>query len=764
MKLIILRCLAAGWLACIAWPAGGVAASATRLVLRGTATEAPARLTAITATPSRPAARGVSSHAPQQPAPASPRNAAGSDPDDPKLAGTFTGRALGPDAKPIAGAKIFIVPDDAKLKAIGPVRALTDADGRFSFDAPDMTFRNLDGVPARRQGLLFATHEGYAPDWMTTWGYHPDAWRMPQTQVKKQAEYTLRLAKNDVTIHGTLLDPDGRRLAGARVRLTALMVPSKFDLNAHLDRESQMSLMNSTDYERNLTRPKLLPGATVETFTDAAGRFVMSGLGRDRLAVLEVSAPKVNVATLTVMTRLGRDVETRLDQNGNPTQTIFGAGFILQLKPGRTLTGIVRDHNTQKGIPGMWVGPHGEAMRGFSEGEYSWTTDKDGRFTIPGLDPSVSRLEITAVPQPGELYPITTVPVDEKSEVVIEPHRGIPFRLKLTDEQGQPPFAEVTYHVVLPNTHTPDSRMVGYNGAINFAARRSNGTYESFVLPGPGAVLVRLRDASDYRPAHVDPKPFFAPGKTKWTAQDMITTYGNHDTLSIHPGWWLDQHEYAAIVLVNPPENSGPLELTATVSRDKPRQCSLVDPDNKPVMGATSEGLTFFPWDQEPRLRAASFPVTKLHPDRLRRITFVQEDRKLIGFLGARGDGDAPYTVRMQHWGTVTGRIVDENGKALTPAGRPNRGEKAAYLFMGNWRGIVTNSDATVGEHPGGQTDEEGRFRLEQLVPGLRYSAEIYRGTGMFAGMAFENLVLKPGEVKELGDIRSKPPVDVRGK
>ena len=87
-----------------------------------------------------------------------------------------------------------------------------------------------------------------------------------------------------------------------------------------------------------------------------------------------------------------------------------------------------------------------------------------------------------------------------------------------------------------------------------------------------------------------------------------------------------------------------------------------------------------------------------------------------------------------------------------------------ATLFMGNWRGIVTSSDATVGEHPGGQTDEQGRFHLEQLVPGLRYHAEIYRGLGMFAGMAFENLVLKPGEVKELGDIRGKPPVDVRGK
>ena len=595
------------------------------------------------------------------------------------------------------------------------MRALTDADGRFSFDAPDMTFRNLDGLPAPRQGLLFATHEGYAPDWMTTWGHHPDLGRMPYTPVK-QAECILRLAKNDVTIHGTLLDPDGRRLAGARVRLTALMVPSKFDLNAHLQNGSQLSTVGSTSYERNLTRPKLLPGATVEAFTDSGGRFVLSGLGRDRLAVLEVSAPEVIVTTLTVMTRLGRDLETQLDQNGKH-HAIYGAGFILQLKPGRTVTGIVRDHDTHKGIPGMWVGPHGEAMEGFSEGEYLRTSDKDGRFTIAGLDPSVSRSEITAVPQPGALYPITTVPVDEKSEVVIEPRRGIPFRLKLTDEQGQPPLAEVTYHVVLPNAHMPESRIIGRNGAINHAARRPDGTYESFVLPGPGAVLVRLPNTSDYRPAHVDPKAFFAPGKTEWTAQDVISVYGNHDTLSIYPEWWLDQHEYAAIVLVNPPENSGPLELTATVSRDKPRQVSLVDPADKPVMGATSEGLTFYPWDRELPLRAASFPITKLHPDRLRRITFVQEDRKLIGFLGTRGDGEAPYTVRMEHWGTVTGRIVDENGKALGPT---KGGKMGAYLDMGNWRGIVTISDATVGEHRGGETDKQGRFRFEQLVPGLR--------------------------------------------
>ena len=62
----------------------------------------------------------------------------------------------------------------------------------------------------------------------------------------------------------------------------------------------------------------------------------------------------------------------------------------------------------------MWVGLYGEAMMGFSEGEYPRTTDKDCRFTIAGVDPSVSRLDVTAVPQPGVLYPITAVPVGEK--------------------------------------------------------------------------------------------------------------------------------------------------------------------------------------------------------------------------------------------------------------------------------------------------------------------------------------------------------------
>src|SRR5262249_23919768 len=141
---------------------------------------------------------------------------------------------------------------------------------------------------------------------------------------------------------------------------------------------------------------------------------------------------------------------------------------------------------------------------------------------------------------------------------------------------------------------------------------------------------------------------FFAPGRTNWSAEEQTTAYGTPDTLvssqglyfgTIYRGGTLNQEDYTAIVLVNPPAGSGPLELSATVVRDRPRQVSLIDPDGKPVVGAQMHWTT---------LRAASFPLVGLHPNRVHRITFVKEDRQLIGLLRARGDGDAPYTVRMQ--------------------------------------------------------------------------------------------------------------------
>jgi hypothetical protein len=688
---------------------------------------------------------------------------AAGDPDDRKAAGHFSGRVTDPDGKPMSAARVFIVPYYGTSKKAGPVRAWTGADGRFAFDAPDLTYTELDGLVSRRAGLLMVTADGHAPEWFCTKGLDSVGLRTyyRRWESVKAADVNVQLVKDDAPLHGRFLDPAGRPLAGARVRLTRLMIPRDRNLDAYLDMEKKRGLFAMADSGHQID-PAQIPGLTTETRTDANGRFTFKGLGRDRLASLSVSAPSVVDTDLTVMSRAAPDFHA--DRAPKLERVIYGSGFTLQLKRGLTVKGLVRDRDTQLPIPGMWVTWRRDPLRDSSSSADAPVTDKYGRFTISGLDPRLwnwnkSHRVLTAFPRPGGQHILAEAFIKRGADVVIECARGIPFRLKLVDEQGKPATASVEYQYVNPNPHVADLVKPFIGGCdwpgMNRAARRADGTYEGYVLPGPGAVLVKTPGRS-YRPAHVDPKAFFAPGRTRWTAQERISTYGTHNTLQIGRQEWTDQHDYAAIVLVNPTRNSGPLQLSATVTRDRPRPVLLIDPDGKPVVGVESEGIVFGGWGAEYTLRTASFPLTKLHPDRARRITFIKPDCQLIGSLIARGDGNKPYTVRMQPWGAVTGQLLDENGKRFTA-------EPQVWLHLRDY-GFESSADPRVGEYARVQIDSKGRFRVDRMVPGQRYTAQIFRNMGAFAGMAFEKLVVRPGEVRDLGDIRINSAADTKAK
>jgi hypothetical protein len=457
-----------------------------------------------------------------------------------------------------------------------------------------------------------------------------------------------------------------------------------------------------------------------------------------------------------VMTRDVPDVPTYLDLAGKPTQIIHGANFTLQLKPGLTIKGVVRDRDTKAPIPGMWATMYWNPLAAPSYTEGMAATDERGRFTISGLDPALLGYEqkhgvITAVPQPGGQHLMSKGVIGPDGEALIECPRGITFRLKLTDEQGKPAEGNVEYYPIDPSPQSEElirPLRVSNWPVMSRAARRPDGTYEGFVLPGPGAVVVQMPNRRAYRPAHVDPKAFFEPGRKDWPA-DEFNLYGTHNTLMTYWGWH-NQRDYAAIVLVNPKKGSGPLELSATVFRDRPRRVSLVDPDGKPVVGAVAHLFEWeAPYTPQERLRAASFPLTGLLPDRDKPITFVHADRKLVGFLKARGDADTPYTVKMQPWGSVTGKFLDADGKPLV-------------LVNGLGGPVVRNDD------PGGspfhtvKLEADGRFRIDGLVPGQSYSCvQIWHRLIAAPGLSvkvFEKLVLEPGEVRDVGDIRVKPP------
>ena len=157
--------------------------------------------------------------------------------------------------------------------------------------------------------------------------------------------------------------------------------------------------------------------------------------------------------SLTVMTRDAPDVVIDRDSDGYPSRATLGAGFTLRLKPGRTISGVVRDRDTRQPIPGIWVGPRGDAFNGLRTGTYPTVTDAEGRFMISSIDPQIAGMDILAVPPPGQPYMIAKAVSAGPSEAVIECPRGIPFRLHVVDDVGAPVDAEVEYEPVMPNTH-----------------------------------------------------------------------------------------------------------------------------------------------------------------------------------------------------------------------------------------------------------------------------------------------------------------------
>jgi len=692
--------------------------------------------------------------------------------EDPALAGRYAGKVADVDGQPIPGARLFIArydttPNELNTpREMGPERTRTGADGRFEFDAADMKYIEYDGLPMRRQGLLVATADGYAPEWIVTWGRKRSTFNSHWDPIMG-ADLTFRLTRGDVPIHGTILDFEGRPVAGTRVEVDTLAAfPGNRDLDAHLKSLLDFEGVLGNCHLQVLSRPQIMPGVSGDAVTDKDGRFRMSGLGRDRLVNLSVTAPGRAAQHLSVMTREAPDFAYGRDLNGKPSQAILGAGFTYRLEQERTITitGVVRDRDTHEPIPGAWVGRSDWALLQGREDSSHVVADAEGRFAITGIDPRFLEsppspsgvLDLVAVPQPGQPYLRAGVRVD-KASVVIECVRGVPFRLRVVDDSGAPVDGKVESHAVKPNPYFEKAKTSYDDGGApaGRGLKTAPGVYEGVLMPGPGAVVMLTTEFRDYRPPLLDPKAFFAPGKSDWTDRELSDAYGSRSLIMLEE-MREAQECYAAIVLVNPPVGSKSLELSATVPRGRPRMVTLLDSDGKPVVGATPEGLTEHPGDYEPPLRAATFPLTRLHPDRVRRMTFVREDRKLVGSLLARGDSDAPYTVVMQPWATVTGRFVDLSFKPKEEKGSP-------FLDMDEKSRLADHDDPEKGEFPQTWPDRDGRFRVEKLVPGLRYRAAVYRngvrvgivGRTLVSETAFKDLVLKPGEVRDLGDIEA---------
>ncbi len=632
------------------------------------------------------------------------------------------GRVVDPVGKPIAGATVTA--SRSRRAGIGPYgwnadrqeidRAISDSAGRFT-----LTFEDSESAPGLASKTRRTPEHGARPG-IVAWasGFGP-AW--PKTLAKEVTEdKPIQLVPDDVPITGRLVDLEGRPISGASIRVESLWVPESPEA---IDRWRETVARDPAtgDQPRSHYFPiqKRLQGnepaiASSRSKTDAEGKFRLSGLGRDRLAILEITGATIATRRAQVVTRRMDRIEGRhLDEPDVEDPTYFGASPTLVVEPGRPIEGVVLDADTKAPITGAIVTAEQRAGSPMViEGLIATRTDAQGRYRLAGL-PKGDGHKLSVYPSLEQPYFITDslkVPAGPGLEPVqfdIALHRGVWITGRVTDSQtGRAVRAAIHYYPYLANQHAqafPNFRpnTISANWTGHRYRTDPDGRFRVVGLPGRGIVAVKSFDRT-YRLGAGTDRLTDRPSRQAMR-HDGLPTYNQ-----IYP------NDFEAVAEVNPP--AGAEEFLCDLKLDPGPQLTiqLVDPEGKALTGVLAWGC--FPTGREStNLHEESrAQIFGLGPASSRVLVFLHRERRLGAVVIMKG-GDTTkereQTVMLSPCATISGRVVDTDGKPVT-------GGIWVRLEQGD-------SDRSAADwFLGGPFDADGRFRINNLPPGGAYTIQ----------------------------------------
>ena len=647
------------------------------------------------------------------------------------------GRVVSSDGQPVAGAVVLGFYIDRKTSPFP--KAESGPDGRFSIRMPAPRAKESNGYPARFPWLVAS-----APG-------HGLGWAEKVLKGDRTAEREVRLTAEGPPIEGRIIDLEGRAVAGAKVEAARVWYSEKGDLAEWITKARNGGAGNLWQGLDNIPLdPMMTPLwnaprerlAALATRSDADGRFQLTGVGRDRIAELIVSGP--NIATTEADVFSLPEAELRMsDKQMMSTQTlvVHAPRFQLAVQPGRRVEGVARDADTGKPIAGVEI-----KAAPYVENSLIWTpgilakTDAEGRYALDGL-PLAEDYRLFLTPDRGLPYNKAIVKASAESRAIgpvafdFTLKRGIVLRGKVTDKAtGRPVQGYPSYYTFRDNPHLKD--YPGFAESYeSYEQFQDDGSYELVALPGRGLVSVRAeqdrhKSASGFEAiAGYDAKRGFFP-----TIPRML-----------HAG----SSNIIAEVNLDPKAETATLDMLADPGLSVALE--VVDPDGQPLGGTKIKGKAELfpssPFDEE----SATVEINALDPAKPRRVIVTHEGRKLIGSVYLKGTETGPITLKLQPWGTVAGRIVDDEG-------RPRKS-----MFIGSPDGSTNKFPETHDILPGSdwnsgiRVTDDGRFRVEGLVPGLKYSGTSRGGYMDSGGSLFQDIVPTSGNVTDLGDLKVTP-------
>jgi RNA polymerase sigma factor (sigma-70 family) len=664
-------------------------------------------------------------------------------PAKPAAAGRLvSGRVLGPDGKPVAGAKLFVPvlksgravsEKDIEVRQVGA----SGADGRFSVSVSPL---NKD-VPS-----CFAI--AYAP------GFGVDWFQLDATAPGPVAEQTLRLTE-DVPITGRVVNTEGKPLSGLSIVAGYVAVPPGGKLDDYL--ASWKKNVRDTLSSPRKALPAALHQIIGPTLTDRDGRFTLRGAGAERIVEVLIEGGGVARSIPFIVTRRGFDPKPYNDvllnkENDdlrvlNRFRGLNAPDFTFVAEPGRELSGVVTDSVTGEPVPGCRV----FAMTGYGDG-IGARSDARGRYRLEGLPKNSMQPSVSVMPPEGADYLPQNVRVNDKEGLApirldVRLMKASVIRGRVIDKQTGKGVPASIRLAPLPNNKLFGTRpeFSRYATDRTIEPTDAEGRFRLVTIAGPALVMVQVgaremlygEHFCRYRQAVPDPDHrdlFRRSDNGSWT----ISTAGNASE-------FLDVENAVKVVDV---KDTGETEVNLFVDPGVSAKIIVQDADGRPLDGTWVSGLTgHYPITY--RLPESTATVYALDPATPRTLALYHADRRLGGLVTVRGDEKEPVVAKLGPLGRLIGRLLDVDGQpfaGITVSVSPTREiDRELYRF------------ARFPGHPV-RTDKDGRFALDVVLPEMSFVPGFRKGNEYYASKTkIGRQKLKPGETLDLGDRTLQP-------
>jgi beta-lactamase regulating signal transducer with metallopeptidase domain/protocatechuate 3,4-dioxygenase beta subunit len=559
----------------------------------------------------------------------------------------------------------------------------------------------------------------------------------------------------DVPIRGRFLDSEGRPVARATVQVVDVwqrrdgsQLTSEKIAKAATYRSLLQTLRPLTDINGTSgARAPVLPPVQ----TDSDGRFTLHGVGRDRLADVLIRAPRVETTLLHVRSQRG-DVIKGLGRD----DIFYPCEFTRVLGPSTPVEGRIVDAASKQPIAGVLVRPRADdpPNRWLPDQYLSARTNADGRYRLEGLPIGRNVLEI--VP-PGDspfipqffLFPTRFSPVPAIANVTLA--HGTRVRGRAIDARtGRPVQGVVDYFAFRTNPALAGVVNPPRQGNLLNTGIRSdeNGVFEIAALPGPGIVTFRA-DRQDEFP--------WGQGADRVHGATVTADDGPYDFVFSTAPMECKSGFYHVLTPVDPAPGAESLALDLKLRSIVTVTAKVLSPDGKALSDYSifddhvplGERGASWRWASD-----GTFEVIVYSPTDRHRLLIYQRKLDLAGFCELTGEPAGPLEIKLQPAGTIVGRLVDRQAKPLP---------KVAIVISsrtGPTKHSGAGSDTNAIDQKQISTDEQGRFQVHGVIPGLSYSAETI---GLIEdsehrrqppGAIFKDVMADAGQTRDLGDLR----------